>query len=137
MSPLVWFVDTGFRIALVNRDDVFHERARALNARLRGSFVTTEAILLELGDAFAQLRWRSLGRELLKRIRTEPLYDVVPITTALLDRSMDLYDRRPDKEWGLTDCLSFIVMEDRGITEALAADQHFVQAGFRALLREP
>ncbi|MGD9894454.1 MAG: hypothetical protein AB7U18_24460, partial [Dehalococcoidia bacterium] len=50
MNPFVWFVDTGFWIALVNRDDEFHARARVLNATLRGSFVTTEAILLEIGD---------------------------------------------------------------------------------------
>ena len=40
------------------------------------------------------------------------------------------------KEWGLTDCISFIVMEDNGLTEALTTDEHFQQAGFRALLRE-
>ena len=136
MSPAERFVDTGFWVALVNRDDDFHVRARVLNARLRGSFVTTEAILLEIGDTFSRLRWRELGRALLREIRAGGRYDVVPLTSSLLDRAMELYDSRADKEWGLTDCVSFVVMEERGITEALAADQHFVQAGFRALLRE-
>lgn len=51
-------------------------------------------------------------------------------------RAIELYSTRSDKEWDLIDCISFVVMQDHGITEALAADQHFVQAGFRALLRE-
>ena len=137
MSPLERFVDTGFWLALVNRDDEFHERARTLNAQLRGSFVTTEAILLEIGDALARLRWRTLGRALLREIRVGDRYEIVPLTSALLIRAMELYEARADKEWGLTDCVSFLVMRDRGITEALAADHHFAQAGFRALLREP
>jgi len=111
--------------------------ARVLNARLRGSFVTTEAILLEIGDSLSRLRWRALGRALLREIRAGDRYEIVPLTSSLLGRAMELYDARADKEWGLTDCVSFVVMQDRGITEALAADQHFVQAGFRALLREP
>jgi uncharacterized protein len=41
---------------------------------------------------------------------------------------------RRDKEWSLTDCISFVVMKERGLTEALTADHHFEQAGFKALL---
>jgi uncharacterized protein len=47
-----------------------------------------------------------------------------------------LFKQRKDKEWGLVDCISFIVMQNREITDALTADIHFQQAGFRALLRE-
>ncbi len=49
---------------------------------------------------------------------------------------MELYRHRPDKEWGTTDCISFVVMQDYGLTEALTTDEHFKQAGFRALLIE-
>jgi len=62
--------------------------------------------------------------------------EIVPLARPLIERAMKLYSERPDKEWGLTDCASFVVMEDRGIREALTADEHFQQAGFRALLRE-
>ena len=48
---------------------------------------------------------------------------------------MDLYDSRNDKQWSLTDCISFVVMQDYEITDALTGDHHFEQAGFRALLR--
>lgn len=47
-----------------------------------------------------------------------------------------MYSRHTDKTWGLVDCISFVAMQERGITEALTADRHFVQAGFRALLLE-
>jgi predicted nucleic acid-binding protein len=47
-----------------------------------------------------------------------------------------IYCQRNDKNWGIVDCISFIVMEERRITEALTTDIHFQQAGFRALLRD-
>jgi predicted nucleic acid-binding protein len=47
-----------------------------------------------------------------------------------------MYVQHTDKTWGLVDCISFVVMQERGITEALTAGRHFVQAGFRALLLE-
>jgi hypothetical protein len=54
----------------------------------------------------------------------------------LFERALSRYEQRADKEWSLTDCLSFIVMEDQGITEALTGDHHFEQAGFRPLLKD-
>jgi predicted nucleic acid-binding protein len=44
------------------------------------------------------------------------------------------YESRPDKAWSLTDCISFVVMNQHGLTEALTGDHHFEQAGFTALL---
>ena len=60
------------------------------------------------------------------RLRANPNVEVVPLTAELAARGLDLYRARMDKEWGLTDCISFVVMQDRGIREALAADRHFV-----------
>ena len=59
---------------------------------------------------------------------------IVPATQALFHRGLERYAARPDKDWTLTDCISFVVMEDEGITDALTGDQHFVQAGFKVLL---
>jgi predicted nucleic acid-binding protein len=65
-------------------------------------------------------------------------YLFVPATTDLLDAGLALHAARPDKGWSLTDCVSFHVMHDRGLTRALAYDHHFAQAGFEPLLqREP
>jgi len=59
----------------------------------------------------------------------------VLLTKDLYIPAFNLFKQRKDKEWGLVDCLSFIVMQNRGITDALTADTHFQQAGFRALLK--
>ena len=55
-------------------------------------------------------------------------------TSELFERGLALYNARPDKEWSLTDCISFVVMADEGLTDALTGDRHFEQAGFTALL---
>jgi predicted nucleic acid-binding protein len=60
---------------------------------------------------------------------------IVPPETKLFDQGIEFYQCRPDKAWSLTDCLSFVVMTDLGISEALTGDHHFEQAGFRALLK--
>jgi predicted nucleic acid-binding protein len=136
MNVGVTFVDTGYWLALAVRSDALHEHAAALSARYRGPLTTTEPVLLEVGDALARVPLRSFAARLLAEIRSDPRTEVVPLTPDLFERAVRLYTSRPDKEWGLTDCVSFVVMEERGIHEALAADQHFVQAGFCALLRE-
>lgn len=129
------FVDTGYWLALYNVRDRLHARALALAAQDR-PIVTTEGVLLEVGDALARSQTRAMGVALLRNIRDVPNLEIVPLTTESFSRAVDLYAGRPDKEWGLTDCVSLVVMKERGIDEALAADQHFVQAGFRALLLE-
>jgi hypothetical protein len=130
------FVDTGHWLALANSNDHLHKRATTLAASLPGPFVTTEAVLLEVGDAMAGRKLRKLGAAVLADARTDPEVEVVPLSPELFDNALRLYSARPDKEWSLTDCVSFVVMKERCIEEALAADQHFTQAGFRALLLE-
>lgn len=137
MNRAARFVDTGYWIALSDAGDQCHARARTLATRITPPFITTDAILTEVGNALAAARWRELAVALLADVRASPDVEVVHVGPDLFDRAVKLYGQRPDKEWGLTDCISFVVMQDRGITEALAADQHFVQAGFIALLREP
>jgi predicted nucleic acid-binding protein len=58
----------------------------------------------------------------------------MPLDSGLLQRGLHLFAGRPDKNWSLTDCISFVVMQDEGLIEALTADAHFEQAGFKALL---
>lgn len=62
--------------------------------------------------------------------------EIIPLSAELYTRALQMYRERPHKEWGLTDCVPFNVMEDRGMSEALTTDGHFQQAGFRVLLRE-
>lgn len=130
------FVDTGFFIALVSRRDQLHRRAIALSTGLRGRLLTTEPVLLEVGNSLARASTRRLATLLLQSVRSNPNIEIVPLSPELFAQAIGLYTSRRDKEWGLTDCVSFVVMQQRGISEALAADQHFVQAGFHALLRD-
>ena len=91
-------------------------------------------ILMEIGDGYARFGRRVKGCDLLDRILNESRYRVCPLLESLLQGGMQLYFSRSDKEWGLTDCVSFALMQSEGVTDALTADVHFRQAGFRALL---
>jgi uncharacterized protein len=133
-------LDTSFIIALENRDDPYHDRAKSLDRELmvKGAvYLLHWGILLEIADGYARARRRSKALDLLDRIESEDGYLVHPITDSILDEAVRLYRSRPDKEWGLTDCVSFILMRQHEVLEALTADTHFRQAGFVALLLEP
>lgn len=93
-------------------------------------------MLLEIGNALARQRYRNAAISLLDALAADPTVEIVAILEELNIRALQLYRERPDKEWGLTDCVSFVVMQDRTITEALTTDEHFEQAGFRALMRD-
>lgn len=130
------FADTFFFIALLNADDREHHQ-RALEAnRINRPIVTTAWVLLELADHLCDARNRHLFPAVLDALRADARVRVVPADQLLLNRAVELYRRRPDKEWSLTDCSSFVVMEDEAITDALTGDHHFEQAGFVALLKE-
>jgi predicted nucleic acid-binding protein len=133
------FLDTSYAIALSVSNDEHHERAINLAEQLeaeRTGLVTTRAIFFEIGNALAGLRYRKAAVQLLDALENDPKVEIVPITEELCVRAFELYRNRPDKEWGLIDCISFIIMEERRITDALTADNHFRQAGLRALLKE-
>jgi predicted nucleic acid-binding protein len=93
-------------------------------------------VLLEIGNALSRRRYRAAAVQLLSSLHSDSSVEVVDLSADLYTKAFDLYRDRPDKEWGLIDCVSFVVMEARGISKALTADEHFEQAGFRALLRE-
>jgi predicted nucleic acid-binding protein len=140
VAQRVVFLDTSFVIALENKDDPHHARAKALDDELiRQNAVLNFhwGILIEIADGFARFARRARGLELLGRLTTETGYDLNPITEPLLQAALDLYRARIDKEWTLTDCISFTLMKQQGITDSLTADTHFRQAGFTALLLEP
>lgn len=127
------FADTFFYLALLDERDPAHERAVA-QSKTNQTILTTEFILLELGNACARAEDHADFLALLAGIRASPRMRVVPLESRLLQRGLDLFAERRDKNWSLTDCISFVVMEDEGMTEALTGDNHFVQAGFKALL---
>ena len=133
------FVDTVAWIALVNQDDALHENVSTKMAELihqRRRLLTTELVLLEVADALSAPAARSQTIRFLNGLRANRALQITAAGPELIKAGWNLFCQRPDKDWGLTDCTSFAVMQEHGLTDALTADQHFVQAGFRALMLE-
>lgn len=141
MNPAVAevFLDASYAIALTSPRDQHHADALRLADQLDASrtpMVTTRAVLLEVGNAFARLDRRPVGAALLDSLERDPDVEIIPLSEELYQQGVELYRRYSDKDWGLTDCISFVVMRARGLRDALTSDDHFRQAGFRALLHE-
>jgi uncharacterized protein len=137
MPQRLALLDTSFVLALENRDDPYHERAKSLANdfnRESGVLLLHWGILLEIGDGYARIERREKGCRLLDKLRREEGFRIVSLTGTLLQDAIALYGKRSDKNWGLTDCISFVLMRQEGVFEAMTADAHFRQAGFRALL---
>ena len=129
------FADSFYFFALVNDRDPAHQRALAFLQSYKGRMLTTGWVLTELGDGLASPANRTSFLTTLNLLRTEPNVSLVGCSDQLLNAGVELYRERPDKSWSLTDCISFVVMQREGITEALTGDKHFEQAGFVALLK--
>ena len=128
MSAL--FADTFYFQARLNRHDQHHARVLAWSQTQRASLVTTDLVLVELANGLSASRFRPLVRDYFSLLRRT--VTVVPASPARLEKALALYHRHDDKTWSLTDCLSFVAMHERSLTEALTGDHHFVQAGFTA-----
>ncbi len=130
------FVDTLFVVALINERDQYHEPAEKLAERYDGQpLLITDAVLLEIGNALARA-YRREAVDVIETFLSSEDVEIVYLTPTLFDCAFQLYKTHRDKEWGLIDCISFVVMRDAGVSAALTFDQHFVQAGFQALLRD-
>ena len=138
-QPTEIFIDTSFFIALLNSSDADHKQAIALQKWLSKNNVrkiSSEYVLLELGDGLSRLRFRHLAGQLFKLVYSDQSFEIVPSSSRLFSKALTLFNQRSDKEWGLTDCSSFVIMQEMNLAHALTADRHFQQAGFRALLLE-
>jgi hypothetical protein len=129
------FADTWFFLAVLNPCDPHHERALAASRTDRRHRITTDWVLVEVGDALCQQGNRDVFVQFHDWVRQQACFTVVAATRNLLEEGVQLYRYRRDKDWPLTDCISFVVMEDEEIREALTGGRHFEQAGFTALLR--
>lgn len=137
MAPEI-FIDASYIIALVSITDRYHAQAAALANQLARSpvkLITSRAVLLEIGNALARQRFRQAGALLLTMIERDPQVEIVPLSETLYAQALQLFGAREDKEWSLVDCISFIIMQERHIGQALSADEHFRQAGYEPLLR--
>jgi predicted nucleic acid-binding protein len=129
------FADAFALIAWLNPRDSAHSQVTAYLDGFTGRIVTTEWVLMELADALSGSAARSTVVGFLIAVRTDPLFEVVGYEPAVFQAGFSLFVARPDKAWSLTDCISFAVMSERGLSEALTADHHFEQAGFQAVFK--
>ncbi len=128
------FIDTSFVIAVVNRKDQYHKEAARLTDLYEGrTLVTTDAVLLEIGNALAK-NYKQAAAEVVEDFLVSEEVFVVRLDAGLFERGFEMYKKYDDKTWGLTDCISFVVMRERGVVDALTADDDFRQAGFNPLL---
>lgn len=130
----VVFGDSLYFLALLNPRDAYHERAVLFATEWRGVIVTTRWVLAEVCDGLSSAANRRLAVILASQVATSKRFRLVRGSDELFERGMELYSQRPDKDWSLTDCISFTVMAKEGLTDALTADHHFEQAGYRVLL---
>ena len=132
------FVDTVGWIALVHRRDDLHKHAVKLYHSLgKIRRVTTDAVLIESCNAFSKIVMRPLAIALMENInKAEQLgvLEIIYVNEEHMNQGWELFRTRLDKEWSLTDCISFTVMRGRRINKALTSDHHFEQAGFEKLL---
>ncbi|MGD0519044.1 MAG: PIN domain-containing protein [Thermoguttaceae bacterium] len=133
MKPL--FADTSFYVALLNPRDIMHVKALQVGDYFHRPVLLTDFVLLELGNVLSSVGQRSLFTKLTDRLRSDPNIRIVAASRDLLDKGLGLFSRREDKEWSLTDCTSFVIMQEEELKEALTTDHHFEQAGFTVLLR--
>ena len=130
------FLDTSYILALILKDDTFHNQAKIISELLENGTInvtTTELVFIEIADSLAKIKVRHKCIPIINKLRTT--INVIKINEEYLASAWNLFDKRIDKEWGLTDCYSFLVMQNYKIQQALTTDKHFEQAGFEILLK--
>jgi len=137
MNHKRFFLDTSYVLALINPRDIYHKKAKELFPQLRtaNEIWITEAVLIEIGNALSRSN-RFAAVDFINNCYTTDNVKIVSVDEDLFRRAVKFYQVYKDKDWGLTDCISFIVMKEHDLIEAFTADEHFKQAGFLLLLGE-
>ena len=131
------FADTSGWLAVLVKSDALHEKAVEIYLRLLASnrdFVVHEAILLEIGNSLSNVKARNIAVKLKENIENSSRIELISLSPELLEAGWELYAERTDKNWGIVDCISFVLMKRLNIGEAFSTDKHFEQAGFIKLL---
>ncbi len=126
------FADTFYWVALINKKDNWHQRVIEVTSTLKNvEIVTTDEVLIEVLNflsATVPLRRRTV--QFVDDIMQNPHIKVIPQNRESFLEGFNLYRRRLDKEYSLTDCISMTVMQRLNINEVLTHDNHFKQEGF-------
>lgn len=131
----VVFADTAYFIALTNLRDAAHHKATAFADEAINDIVTTQWVLTEYCSYMNKPATRRIAGPFIEDLMRDPAIAVLPANAKDFGRGFRLYRDRTDKAWTLVDCISFILMRELRIKEALTSDHHFEQTGFTALLR--
>jgi predicted nucleic acid-binding protein len=121
----------------VNLHDSLHDRAKDVLAQLRTDgcrFLTSEFVLVEFANTLSSPNFRHRASAFIDGLRESEDVEIIPASSNLFSRGLELYKSRIDKEWSLVDCMSFVLMDEYDITEAFTEDHHFEQAGFQKFL---
>lgn len=129
------FADSVYFIALLNPRDEYHQEALQLASGPQRRLTTTAWVIAEVANQMSRPPNRTVFLAFLRDLERTRQFDLVLPTATLYEDGLQLYAAREDKEWSLTDCISFLVMQRENISEALTADHHFEQAGFTILLK--
>ena len=129
------FVDSGYLIALLTPRDQLQGRAANWSRSLSEPLLTTEYVIWEAVNWFSPAVDRAKIHAAVDNIQADANWQFVAAASELFAAGLASHRQHTDKEWSLTDCISFIVIREHGITRALTYDHHFEQAGFDALLR--
>jgi predicted nucleic acid-binding protein len=129
------FADAFYFVARLNRRDQYHKRVLEFSRDFCARILTSDWVLMEVADALAESESRARVRDFILHLRQSVACEIIPASRELFDRALELYRQHADKEWTLTDCVSFVIMRERKVTDALTGDKHFEQAGFIALLK--
>jgi uncharacterized protein len=129
------FIDTSFIIAMFTPEDHHHKQALQIAQNLFNyqKIWITDAIIYELGNAFVKTN-KNIVAEFIRDCYTTEQIHVVKTDEVLLMNALERYANYLDKDWSLTDCISFEVMKENDIAIAYSSDHHFEQAGFQYLL---
>ena len=121
------YVDTAALIALGNKTDSFHPLASQVNQRLiaeQYTFLTTNAVILELANAFSKVRYKPLVISLIEAIQHSPQWHYLTIDETLMAQGLSLFKQRLDKDWSLVDCLGIYLARLPQQTPFHAAGDH-------------
>jgi predicted nucleic acid-binding protein len=138
MSDERLLLDATFIAGYLNARDQHHSKAKECIPRVEAAHevVITEAVLVEVGNLLHATQHRRRAAQFIEACYGTDNITIIPVSTHLLGRAIEFYRQHDDKDWGLTDCISFVVMREHDLTMAVTADTDFQQAGFRALMLE-
>src|SRR4051794_11962984 len=127
-------LDTSGLFCLLDADEEFHKQAHALYAASRVRMTHSYAIAEFLPLTYARRHPREPALAFLVKVLRDTEIRIIWVDQHLNQEAINLLEARPDKVYSLRDAVSFVLMRQQGLDEALTTDRHFEQEGFVRLL---